>query len=112
MKKYIKIEVGCGGELNYEWVLGKSFEEIVEISVNDFDNNVDMIVGEMEEGVDYVNEFCNFDVVENKKVEYSLDEESSVGYYIEDLVEELKDVDLDNEDNYDLVMDVFVKLVI
>ena len=106
----ISIEVFGGssrGEIEeISWVKGKSFDEIVKMSERILKENVD---GLMSGGLDeedvksmklYVDEFCGMSSKKGKGVELSLNEESGVGFYDEEIVSKLKDVDLDDSEKY------------
>ena len=62
--------------------------------------------GDEEEGLSYIEEFCSFVEKEDVGVEFSLNEESGIGYYSEDLVKELVGKDLNDEKNFDLIEEV------
>jgi hypothetical protein len=68
--------------------------------------NVDGMLSDVENEEDvknvklYVDEFCGMSVMEGKGVEMSLNEESGVGFYDEEIVSRLKGVDLDDEEKY------------
>jgi uncharacterized radical SAM superfamily protein len=106
-KDWLKVVDGSRGEIEeISWVKGKSFDEIVKMSEEILKENVD---GLMSGGVDeedvknmklYVDEFCGMSSKEGKGVEMSLNEESGVGFYDEEIVSKLKDVDLDDSEKY------------
>ena len=107
-KDYLKVEEGSRGEIEYvEWVLGKTFNEIVEIGKKEFDGNVKFLSEDIkEDGELYVEEFCTFVKKKGVGVEFTLTEESSIGYYSEDVVKELRGVNLWSDKNYDLIEEV------
>lgn len=113
MKNYLKIEVGSRGEIEeVKWFNNKTFKEIVEIGKKEFeDSNEELLSfykedGEEEEGLSYIEEFCSFVEKEDVGVEFTLNEESGIGYYREDLVKELVGKDLDDEKNFELIEEV------
>ena len=106
-KDWLKVVDGSRGEIEeVSWIKDKSFDEIVKIGEEMMKENVDGIlsVGEDEEDVKnmklYVDEFCGMSSKEGKGVEMSLNEESGVGFYDEEIVSKLKGVDLDDEEKY------------
>ena len=108
-KDYLKVVVGSRGEVeDVSWIRDKSFEEIREIGREIFDKNIK----ENLEGQDkyYIDEFCNWFENCEKGVEFSLDEETSVGFYVENIVKELKDIDFTINKSWDIIDKVFWKV--
>ena len=101
-----KIEVGSRGEIEeVSWIKDKSFDEIVKIGEKMLKENVDGILSGCDEEDEkvmklYVDEFCGISSERGKGVEMSLNEESGVGFYDEEIVSKLKGVDLDDEEKY------------
>jgi hypothetical protein len=103
-KDWLKVVDGSRGEIEeVSWIKDKSFDEIVEMGELMFKETIEDMVG----GVDdkemmklYVDEFCVMSSKVGKGVEMSLNEESGVGFYDEDIVSKLKGVDLDDEEKY------------
>ena len=111
IKNYLLVEWGSRGEIdNIEWVKNKSFEEIEKRCKGEYDENVEMFLNESGEGnewvEDYVDEFCYYVKDKENGCGFGKNEEEWVCYYVEDLVEELKGVDLMGEDDYDKVNEV------
>lgn len=112
---YLYVEFGSRGEKEViEWREDKSFKEIEEIGRGEYVENREEILkgGEDEEErkglLEYIEEFCNYSSKEGVGVEYMLNEECGVGYYNEDVVRELREVDLDklNEEGWKMVENV------
>ena len=106
-KDWLKVVDGSRGEIEeVSWIKDKSFDEIVKIGEKILKENVDglMSCGEDEEDEKvmklYVDEFCGMSSERGKGVEMSLNEESGVGFYDEEIVSKLKGVDLDDEEKY------------
>ena len=106
-KDWLKVVDGSRGEIEeVSWIKDKSFDEIVKISEEILKESVDglMSCGEDDEDVKnmklYVDEFCGMSSERGKGVEVSLNEESGVGFYDEEIVSKLKGVDLDDEEKY------------
>ena len=106
-KDWLKVVDGSRGEIEeVSWIKDKSFDEIVKIGEEILKENVDglMSCGEDEEDEKvmklYVDEFCGMSSERGKGVEMSLNEESGVGFYDEEIVSKLKGVDLDDEEKY------------
>ena len=114
---WLYVEFGSRGEKEViEWREG-SFKEIEENGRNDFEvykqNMLDESDEEDKESVlEYIEEFCNYNSKEGVGVEYSLNEEESVGWYNESLVRELIGVDLDklNEEGWKIVENVIDRI--
>jgi hypothetical protein len=114
MKNYLKVLVESRGDVSAKWVKGKSFEEIVEMGKVEYNENINMIMEDgdsVEDGYEYVEEFCDLIVKKDVGVLVGLNEEESVCYYVEDVVEKLKGVDLEDEKNIDLIMSVEEEVV-
>ena len=126
MKNYLKIEFN-GGVVDVKWFKNKSFEEIVNISKKEFENESKKVLDECiknslnsevsskemyfgdfniknNEGVVYSNERVEFIGLYNERIR-------SVGYYNEDLVSEFIDVDLEDEKNKELLSKVEKDLI-
>jgi hypothetical protein len=106
-KDWLKVVDGSRGEIEeVSWIKDKSFDEIVKIGEKMLKENVDGILSDVENEEDvknvklYVDEFCGMSSKEGKGVEMSLNEESGVGFYDEEIVSKLKGVDLDDEEKY------------
>ncbi len=69
------------------WVKDKSYDEIVEIGRKEFEENKKGLLKKKEE--DYVEEFCEWHEKEGFGVEYGLNEEESAGFYREEELKEL-----------------------
>jgi hypothetical protein len=105
-KDWLKVVDGSRGEIEeVSWIKDKSFDEIVKIGEKMLKENVDGILSGCDEEDEkvmklYVDEFCGMSSKEGKGVEMSLNEESGVGFYDEEIVSKLKGVDLDDEEKY------------
>jgi len=117
-KDWLKVVDGSRGEIEeVVWIKDKSFDEIVKIGEKMFKENVDGLLSgcddedEYEMSVGYVDEFCGMSSVRGKGVEMSLNEESGVGFYDEEIVSKLKGVDLDDEEKYEEVRGVIDEVV-
>lgn len=116
-KDWLKVVDGSRGEIEeVSWIKDKSFDEIVEMGELMFKENVDGILSGCDEEDEkvmklYVDEFCVMSSKVGKGVEMSLNEESGVGFYDEDIVSKLKGVDLDDEEKYLEVCEVIDEVV-
>ena len=115
---WLYVEFGSRGEKEViEWREG-SYKEIEEKGKEDFEAYKQNLIDEndeeeeREECLEYIEEFCSYSSKEGVGVEYSLNEEESVGWYNESLVRELIGVDLDklNEEGWKIVENVIDKI--
>ena len=112
---WLYVEFGSRGEKEViEWREG-SYKEIEEKGKNDFEAYKENLIDESwvkESVLEYIEEFCSYSSKEGVGVEYSLNEEESVGWYKESLVRELIGVDLDklNEEGWKIVENVIDKI--
>jgi len=112
---WLYVEFGSRGEKEViEWRKG-SYKEIEEKGKNDFEAYKENLIDESwvkESVLEYIEEFCSYSSKEGVGVEYSLNEEESVGWYKESLVRELIGVDLDklNEEGWKIVENVIDKI--
>jgi len=112
---WLYVEFGSRGEKEViEWREG-SYKEIKESSREDFEVYKENLIDESwvkESVLEYIEEFCSYSSKEGVGVEYSLNEEESVGWYKESLVRELIGVDLDklNEEGWKIVENVIDKI--
>lgn len=100
-KNWLKVVDGCRGEIEeIVWIENKTFDEIVKIGEELVKESVDELLDGCEDDEDreeikmYIDEFCELSSKEGRGVELSLNEEMGVGFYDEDIVSELKDVNL------------------
>ena len=103
---WLYVEFGSRGEKEeIKWVNDKTFDEIVKIGEEEYEENRKEIMSSDDGGYEYFDEFCCWSSRLDVGVEYMLNEECGVGYYRESVVREVIGVDLDklNEEGWKMV---------